>query len=167
LILIGIVLNSIHIVYDQPEYSLETDPVNKLAAERQANYHFFYLQRTRILNRQKRIGQFGWLVLAVFIASSWFLYSDAIKATTVSKQISEIQTLPVAGGKEAVLALTLSDGSKTHYLVKATDSRSRMSAVTDERAKEAIQKSQLAELGTAVNVGDAAVPLGIALKIAQ
>jgi hypothetical protein len=35
LIIIGIVLNSIHIVHDQPAYSLENDPANKLAAERQ------------------------------------------------------------------------------------------------------------------------------------
>lgn len=167
LILIGIVLNSIHIVHDQPEYSLETDPANKLAAERQANCRYFFLQRARILKRQKRIGQYGWFVLAVFIASSWFLYSDAVRATTVSKQISAIQTLPVSGSKDAVLALTLSDGSKTQYLVKATEPRSPTPAATDERAKVAIQNSQLADLGTAVNVGDATVPLGIALRIAN
>jgi hypothetical protein len=167
LILIGIVLNSIQVVHDQPEYSLEADPTNKLAAERQANSHFFYLQRARILKRQKRIGQYSWMVLGVVIASSWLLYSDAVKATTVSKQISAIQTLPVAGQKEAVLSLTLSDGSKTQYLVKAMDSRSSISAVADEHAKEAIQNSPLTSLGTAVNDGDAAVPLGIALRIAN
>jgi hypothetical protein len=47
LTLIGIALNSFHIVHDQPEYSLEKDRANKLAAERQANYHYFFLQRAR------------------------------------------------------------------------------------------------------------------------
>jgi len=165
LIIIGIVLNSLHIVHDQPAYSLENDPVNKLAAERQANYHFFFLQRARMLKRQKRIGQYSWLVLGVVVASSWLLYSDAVKATTVSKQISAIQTLPVSGSKEAVLSLTLSDGSRAQYLVKATEPRSAISVMTDEQAKEAIQNAQLTSLGTAINDGTAMVPLGLALRI--
>ena len=45
LTLIGIALYSFHLVHDQPEYSLEKDTANKLAAERRANYHFFFLQR--------------------------------------------------------------------------------------------------------------------------
>jgi len=165
LIIIGIVLNSLHIVHDQPAYSLENDPVNKLAAERQANYHFFFLQRARMLKRQKRIGQYSWLVLGVVVASSWLLYSDAVKATTVSKQISAIQTLPVSGSKEAVLSLTLSDGSRTQYLVKATEPRSAISVMTDEQAREAIQNAQLTSLGTVINDGTATVPLGLALRI--
>lgn len=67
LTLIGIALISFHIVHDQPEYSLEKDTANKLAAERQANSRYFFLQRARILKRQKRIGQYGWLILAVFM----------------------------------------------------------------------------------------------------
>jgi phospholipase/lecithinase/hemolysin len=103
-------------------------------------------------------------VLGVVIASSWLLYSDTVKATTVSKQISAIQTLPAAGSREAVLSLTLSDGSRTQYLVKAAP-RSAISVLTDEHVKEAIQNTQLTSLGTAVNDGAATVPLGIALRI--
>ena len=69
LTIIGIALNSFHIVHDQPALSLEEDPANKLAAERQANYHFFYLQRARFLKRQQRVCQYAWLVLAAFIVS--------------------------------------------------------------------------------------------------
>jgi hypothetical protein len=167
LIVIGIVLNSMRIVHDQPPYSLENDPAKKLADERQANYHFFYLQRARILQRQKRIGQYSCLVLAAVIASSWMLYADAVKATTTSKQISAIQTLSVAGSQEAVLSLTLSDGSKTQYLVKALEPRNVNTHMTDENSKQAIQNSRLTSLGTAVNDGDAKVPLGIALRIAN
>jgi len=36
LTIIGIMLNSFHIVHDQPAFSLEEDPVDKLAAERRA-----------------------------------------------------------------------------------------------------------------------------------
>ena len=167
LMIIGILLNSIRIVHDQPEYSLEEEPANKLAAERQANYHFFSSQRARSLKRQKRIGQYAWLVLATFIAASWWLYVDAVKATTVSKQISSIQTLPVAGSNEAVLSLTLSDGSKTQYLIKAPELRTLNTAQTDEHSKETIQDWQLTRLGTAVNIGDASLPRGIALRISN
>lgn len=167
LILIGIVWNSIQIADDQPEYSLEPEPADKLAAERLANYHYFQLQRARILKRQKRIGQYSWMVLAVVITSSWLLYSDTVKTTVTSKQISAIQTLPLSGSKEALLALTLNDGSKSQYLVKVTELWSPMSTVADPDAMEATQHSQLALLGTAINDGNAVLPAGIALRIAN
>ena len=166
LIIVGILLNGFHIVHDQPAFSFEEDPTHKLAAERQANYHFFQLQRSRLLNRQRRVGQYGWFVLAVFVASSWFLYSDAVKATTMSKQISTIQTFAVADSEEAVLSLTLSDGSNVKYVVKASKPTAAQTGKRKHSA-EILQNWQLASVGTAVNVGDAAVPLGIALKIAN
>jgi hypothetical protein len=156
-------LNGFHIVHDQPAFSFEDDPTRKLAAEREANYHYFQLQRERLLKRQKRVGQYGWLVLAVFVASSWFVYSDAVRATTVSKQISAIQTFAVADSKEAVLSLTLSDGSNVKYIVKAGEPA--QSPKRDDHSAEILQNWQLASAGTAVNVGDGTVPLGIALRI--
>jgi hypothetical protein len=165
LIVIGIVLNSFYIVHDQPEFSLEEDPVHKLAAERQAHYRFWQLQRSRTLKRQKRVGRYGWLVLAAFIASSSLLYSNAVKATTVSKQISTIQTFAADNGTDAVLSLTLSDGSNIQYLVKAGEPRHVMISTTHEQANQTIHRWQLASLGTAVNVGDAAMPLGVALRM--
>ncbi len=167
LTIIGIMLNSFHIVHDQPAFSFEEDPAHKLASERQANYHFFQLQRARLLKRQKRVGQYAWLVLAVFVASSWFLYSDAVRVTTMSKQISAIQTFAVADSKEAVLSLTLSDGSNIKYVVKASEPQAAHTAKRDEHSTEIMQNLQLASLGTAVNVGDVPVPLGIALRISN
>jgi hypothetical protein len=117
------------------------------------------------LKRQKRIGQYAWLVLGIFIASSWWLYKDAVKATTVSKQISSIRTLSVAGGDDAVLSLTLSDGSKTEYRVKAPNQRAANTVKPDERSTETVQNRQLASLGTAVDFGNATMPLGVALRI--
>lgn len=166
LIILGIVLNSFHIVHDQPAFSLEEDPTQKLAAERSANYHFFQLQRARLLKRQKRVGQYGWIVLMVVVASSWFLYSNAVKATTVSKQISAIQTFAVADSKDAVLSLTLGDGSSVKYLVKAETPVAHRPK-SDEHSVDTLQNWQLASLGTAINVGAGTVPLGIALRIAN
>ena len=167
LIIIGILLNSFHIVHDQPTFSFEEDPTHKLAAERQANYHFFQLQRQRLLRRQKRVGQYGWLVLAVSVGSSWFLYSDAVRTTTVSKQISSIQTFAVADSKDGVLSLTLSDGSNVKYVVKASKPYTAQSQKGAEHAAEILQNWELASAGTAVNVGDAKVPLGMALRISN
>jgi hypothetical protein len=162
---IGIVLNSFHIVHDQPQYSLEADPIHKLAAERHANYRFFQLQRARILQRQKTVGRYSWLVLIAFIASAWFLYSDTVKTTTVSKQISAIQTFANDDGPDAVLAVTLADGSGVQYLLKAAEVRRVNAATTAALPKQTIENWQPASLKTVVNIGDVKVPLGIALKI--
>ncbi|HEX2932325.1 MAG TPA: hypothetical protein VHV54_21535 [Candidatus Binatia bacterium] len=167
LIFIGIVLNGFHIVDDQPGVSFAEDPAHRLAAERQANYHFFQLQRARLLERQKRVGQYAWLVLAVLIATSWWLYADAVKATTASKQISALQTFALADSKEAVLSLTLNDGSNIKYLVKAAQSQNVYAAERDEALKKSVQKLELASLKSALNVGDTTLPLGIALKMAN
>jgi hypothetical protein len=167
LIVIGIALNSFHIVHDQPEFSLEEDPADQLAAERHANYNFFFLQRARMLKRQKRVSRYAWLVFGVFITCSWWLYVDAVKATTESKQISAIQTVGVADSDKAVLSLTLSDGSTVQYLVKAPDSQFTRRALPNERPKETLESWKLASLGTAVNVGDAVVPLGITLRMSN
>ncbi|MGH7782429.1 MAG: hypothetical protein ACREO5_01090 [Candidatus Binatia bacterium] len=79
LTVLGIMLNSLRITHDQPEYSSEKDPAKGLAAERQANYRYFYLQKVRLLKRQKRIGEYGWLILIASIASSLWQYSDVVK----------------------------------------------------------------------------------------
>jgi hypothetical protein len=167
LTIVGILLNSFHIVHDQPEYSLETDPVDKLAAERHANSRYFFLQRARILQRQKRIGQYGWLVLAVFVASSWFLYADAVKATTASKQISAIQTFAIADSNESGISLTFSDGSNAQYIVKALEPHAMPAARREVRSAEILDHWQLASARTAINLGEATVPVGIALKMAN
>jgi len=102
----------------------------------------------------------------VFVASSWVLYSDAVRTTTVSKQISAIRTFAVADSKDAVLSLTLGDGSNVKYLVKA-ESPVTHTPKSDEHSVDTLQNWQLASLGTAINVGAATVPLGIALRIAN
>jgi len=90
-----------------------------------------------------------------------------VRATTVSKQISAIQTFAVAESKEAVLSLTLSDGSNVKYVVKASEPYTAQLPKQAAHSAEILQDWQLASAGTAVNVGDAKVPLGIALRISN
>lgn len=155
LILVGIMLNSFHIVHDQPAFSLEEDSAHRLAAERQAHSRFFQLQHRRLLRRQKRVGQYGWLVLAVSITSSWFLYADAVKVTTQSKQVSAIQTFADSSGHQALLSLTLSDGSKAQYVLKTSELPRMQAAKGAVRSNDIGENFQWVGLGTAVNAGNA------------
>ena len=85
----------------------------------------------------------------------------------MSKQISSIQTFAVADSKDGVLSLTLSDGSNVKYVVKASEPYTAQSPKRAEHSAEILQNWQLASAGTAVNVGDAKVPLGMALRISN
>jgi hypothetical protein len=181
LVILGMILNNFQVVFDRPQYSLEEDPAKKLAAERR----FFDLQRVRFLKRQKRVGQYGWLVLVAFVAFSWWLYVDTVNKTTASKQITAIQTLPVVESEDMVLSLTLSDGNNIQYLIKSptliltlsdqTDTqyiklpKAKTPSVTEKAglSNEAVQGWRLTSLGTALSIGDVGVPLGIALNISK
>ena len=66
-----------------------------------------------------------------------------------------------------MLSVTLGDGSSVQYLVKATEERHEKTPSTDEQLKPLVQNWRRASLKTAVSVGDARLPLGIALKIAN
>ncbi|SRR5712692_5832749 len=167
LVIIGMILNSLKLVYDQPESSPEQDPAKRLAAERQAYRNFFDLQRTRSLKRQKWVGRYAWLVLVTFVASSWWLHLDTVDKTTASKQIAAIQTVPVVESKDVVLSLTLSDGNNIQYLIKSPKAETSGVTTKDGLSKEAIQAWQLTSLGTALSIGDAKMPLGIALNISR
>jgi len=184
LVMLGMILNSFKISFDQPASSPEQDPAKRLDAERQAYRKFFDLQRSRFLTRQKRVGRYGWLVLAVFVASFLWMYFDTVNKTTASKQIAAIQTLPVVESKDVVLSLTLSDGNNIQYLIKSPTLTLAVSDGTNTQyikspkaeadvaakeglSKEAVQNWRLTSLGTALSIGDVKVPLGIALNISK
>ena len=60
LTIIGIMLLSrLNRAHDQPEFSLEIDTVDKLAAEREATHHDSHLQRAQILKREKSVCSFA------------------------------------------------------------------------------------------------------------
>jgi hypothetical protein len=69
LVILGMILNSLGLSYDQPPSSRENDPVKRLTAENESYRKFFHLQRSRSTTRQQRIGQYGWLVMASFIGA--------------------------------------------------------------------------------------------------
>lgn len=167
LVIIGMILNSIGLSFDQPASSPEQDPVKRLEAERQAYRRFFDLQRTRTLKRQKRVGQYAWLVLIAFIASHFWMYFDTVSRATAWNKIAALQTLPTEKGKEMVLSVTLSDGSNAKYLIKVTKANGLDAAAKEGVSKETVSSWELTNLKTALSVGDSTLPLGVALKIAN
>ena len=167
LMTIGMILNSFQISFDQPASSPEQDPNKRMAAEKQAYRDLFSFQRARSLKRQKRVGQCAWLVLAAFIVSSWWLYLDTVNKTTASKKITSIQTLPVVGSSDVVLSLTLSDGDNIQYLITSPKAETPGASTKEVLSKETVQDWRLTSLGTALSIGDAKVPLGIALNISK
>ena len=185
LMAIGMMLNSFQISFDQPESSREPDPAKQLSAERQSYRTLFDSQRRGSLKRQKRVAQYAWLVVLAFVGSSVWLYIDTINKTTASKQIVSMQTLPVVEGKDVVLSLTLSDGNNIQYLIKSPamtltgadgantplmksgKTQSWGASAQAGLSKEPVQNWRLAGLASATSIGDAELPLGIALNIAK
>jgi len=167
LVIIGMVLNSIGLSFDQPPSSNEQDPGKRLEAERHAYQSLFNDQRRRALTRQKRVGQYCWLVLIAFIAAFWWMYADTVTKAAGWNQVTTIQTMPVAEGKDMVLSVTLRDGSNIKYLVKAMAAGAPGQEGQDGFSKDAVPAWEVSRLGTAVSSGAQALPLGVALKIAN
>src|SRR6476659_7524686 len=135
LVILGMVLNSIGLSYDQPPSSAEQDPARRAAAKGETYRRFFDLQRKRAVARQKRVGQYAWLLMAAIIGSFIWLYMYTVNKTTATTQIAALQTMQTEEGKETVLSLTLKDGSNVKYLIKASQAGS-----TDVTTKDSISK---------------------------
>jgi hypothetical protein len=167
LVILGMILNSIGLAYDQPPSSPEQDPVKKLTAEKESYRRFFDLQRSRSVKRQKRVGQYGWLLLAAFIGAFIWLYMDTVNKTSLSSRIAGLQTLGTEEGKQMVLSVTLSDGNNVKYLIKLPQA-DKLEAAAKEGVKiEKVSSWELERLGTALSTGDNPLPMGVALKISQ
>jgi len=93
LVILGMILNSFDLGYNQPPSSAEQDPVKKLTAEKESYRKFFDLQRSRSVKRQKRVGQYAWLVMASFVGAFVWLYQDTVNKTSLSSRIAALQTL--------------------------------------------------------------------------
>jgi hypothetical protein len=166
LVIIGVILNSIGLAFDQPPSSGEEDPVKRATAEREDYRRFFDLQRSRAVKRQKRVGQFAWLLVIAIIGSFIWLYLYTVKKTALSTQIAAAQTLPTEDGKATVLSITLKDGSNLKYLIQSSK------ADTDAAAKEGISKQKVSsydmeQSGTVLSIGESPLPVGVALKVAR
>ena len=118
LVILGMILNSFDLGFDQPTSSPEQDPVKRLTMEKESYRQFFDRQRKRAVTRQKRVGQYAWLLMAVFIGAFIWLYMDTVNKTSLSSRVAGLQTLGTEEGKQMVLSVTLSDGNNVKYLVK-------------------------------------------------
>ena len=167
LIVLGMILNSFDLGFDQPPSSPEPDPVKRLTAERESYRQFFDRQRKRAVTRQKRVGQYGWLLMAAFIGASIWLYVDTVNKTSLSSRIAGLQTLGTEEGKQMVLSVTLSDGKNLKYLIKLPQADKLEAAAKEGVAKEKVSSWELEKLGTALSIGDNPLPLGVALKISN
>ncbi len=167
LVILGMILNSFDLGFNQPPSSPEQDPVKKLTAEKESYRKFFDLQRSRSIKRQKRAGQYAWLVMASFIGAFIWLYADTVSKTSLSSRIAGLQTLATEEGKQMVLSVTLSDGNNVKYLIKLPQADKLQVAVKEAPANEKVSSWEIERLGTALSTGDNALPLGVALKISQ
>ncbi len=164
LIILGMILNGLNLGFDQPPTPSEQDRVKRLAAEREIYREAFYNQRDRAMKRQKRVGQFAWLLMFTTIACFIWLYADTVKKTTLSNRIAALQTLGTEEGKQEVLSVTLLDGDNVKYLIKPDKSVDTAAAAAE--AKEKVSTWELNDLSTALSGGDS-LPLGVSLKIAN
>jgi hypothetical protein len=166
LVIVGMILNSWDLGFNQPPSSPEQDPLKKLTAEKESYRKFFDLQRSRSTKRQKRVGQYAWLVMASFIGAFIWLYVDTVNKTSLSSQIAGLQTLATEEGKQLVLSVTLSDGNNVKYLVKLPQA-DKLQVVKEAAPIEKVSSWEIERLGTALSTGDNSLPLGIALKMSQ
>jgi hypothetical protein len=167
LVILGMILNSWDLGFNQPPSSTDQDPVKKVTAEKESYRKFFDQQRSRSIKRQKRVGQYGWLVMASFVGAFIWLYSDTVSKTSLSSRIAGLQTLATEEGKQMVLSVTLSDGNNVKYLIKLPQADKLQAAVTEAPAAEKVSSWEIERLGTALSTGDNPLPLGVALKISQ
>ena len=170
LIIVGMVLNSIGLSFDQPPTSPEQDPTKRLAAERETFRQFFDHQRKSALKRQQRTGQFAWLLMFATIGAFTWLYMDTVAKTVASNRIDSLQTIASQeekGKTELVLSLNLKDGTNVKYVIKTPQGDKKPDASGKEAvAKDTVSSWELEKLATALSTGDA-LPLGIALKMEQ
>jgi hypothetical protein len=167
LVILGMVLNSIGLSFDQPPSSTEQDPAKRAAAEGESYRRFFDLQRKRAVTRQKRVGQYAWLLIAAIIGSFIWLYMYTVNKTTATTQIAALQTLQTEEGKETVLSLTLKDGSNVKYLIKASKADTADAATKEAMSREKVSSWDMAQSGTALSIGTNLLTPGIALKVSS
>lgn len=119
------------------------------------------------MRRQKRVGQYGWLLMVAFTGAFIWLYADTVNKTSLSSRIAGLQTLGTEKDDQLVLSLTLSDGENFKYLIKLPPAEKLERAEKEVAEAEKVSSWELESLGTAVSTGDNPLPLGVALKISQ
>ena len=167
LVIVGMILNSIGLSFDQPPGSAEQDPVKRAAAEAEAYRRFFDLQRRQAVKRQNRIGQYAWLLIIAIIGSFIWLYLYTVNKTILTTQIAALQTLAKEEGKEMVLSVTLKDGSNVKYLIKSPKADTLDAATKESISKGKVSSWDMEQSGTVLSIGESSLPLGVALKVSS
>jgi hypothetical protein len=167
LVIVGMVLNSIGLSFDQPPTSTEQDPAKRAAAEADSYRRFFDLQRKRAVTRQKRVGQYGWLLIIAIIGSSIWLYKYTESSITGTTQIATLQTLAMEEGKDLVLSVTLKDGSNAKYVIKSPTAEALAAATKEGISKQKVSSWDMAQSGELLNIGESPLPVGVALKVSK
>ena len=167
LVIIGMVLNSIGLSFDQPPSSAEQDPAKRAAADADTFRRFFDSQRRGAVQRQKRVGQFAWLLLIAIIGSFIWLYKYTVNSTTVATQIAVLQTLPTEDGKDTVLSVTRKDASNFKFLIKTPQGDALEAAKKEGISKEKVSTYELSQLATMLNLGETPPSPGLVLKISN
>ena len=165
LVILGMVWNSIGLSFDQPPSSAEQDPAKRAAADSDAYRRFFDRQRARAVTRQKRVGQYAWLLIVAIIGSFIWLYMYAVKKATAASQIATLQTLPMEEGKEMVLSVMLKDGSTAKYRIKSPTADTVDAATKEGISKQKVSSYDMEQSGTILSIGETPLPLGVALKV--
>ena len=166
-VIAGMVWNSIGLSFDQPPSSAEQDPAKRAAAEGDAYRRFFDSQRKAAVARQKRIGQYCWLLLIAIIGSFIWLYNYTVNKTTGTTQIAALQTLAMEEKKEMVLSVTLKDGSNVKYLIKSPTADTLDAATKEGISKQKVSSYDMEQSGTVLSIGESPLPLGVALKVSS
>jgi hypothetical protein len=167
LVIVGMVLNSIGLSFDQPPSSAEQDPAKRAAAEADTFRRFFDLQRKQAVARQKRIGQYSWLLVIAIIGSFIWLYNYTVNKTIGTSQMDSLQTMALEDGKETVLSVTRKDGTNVKYRIKAPTAEESAAATKDGVSKQKVSNYDMEQSGTVVTIGETALPLGVALKVSS
>jgi len=167
LVIVGMVLNSIGLGFNQPSSSSEQDPAKKAAAEKEDFRRFFDLQRRQAVKRQARVGQYAWLLLIAIIGSLIWLYMYTVRVTSAATRVATLQTLATEDAKEMVLSITLKDGSNVKYLIKSPQGDALAAARKEGISNEKVSSYEISQLGTALNIGESPLVLGLAVKIAN
>ena len=161
----GMLWNGIGLSYDQPPSSAEQDPAKRAAAEGEAYRRFFDLNRKQSIARQKRIGQYAWLLVIAFIGSFIWLYNYTVNKTVATSQIATLQTMSMEDGKDLVLAVTLKDGSTAKYRIQSSPPTGSGVATKEEVSQQKVSSYDLEQAGTILSIGSTPLPLGVALKV--
>ena len=117
--------------------------------------------------RQKRVGQYAWLLIVAFIGSFIWLYVYTVNKTTAATRIAALQTMAMEEGKDMVLSVTLKDGSTAKYRIQSPAATTLDAATKEGVSKQKVSSYDLEQAGTILNIGETPLPLGVALKVSS